>query len=161
MESTAATAFRRHYQQVYRYVRRRNRSHVQAEDIAQEVFAEAAARLGPEVPGAPPALAWLYTVAKRRLADEARRATAAPALVVIEPDDEPQEYGPAVARALRAAIAELPELQRQVVLMKLVQGRTFADIADRVDSTEAACKMRFARGLERLRDHLEQEGITP
>jgi DNA-directed RNA polymerase specialized sigma24 family protein len=66
-------AFRRHYGTVYRYVRRRSRSHEQAEDLTQEVFAAAAAALPSENVGDPPVLAWLYTVAQRRFADEMRR----------------------------------------------------------------------------------------
>jgi len=66
-------AFRRHYGTVYRYVRRRSRSHEQAEDLTQEVFAAAAAALPSEDVGDPPVLACLYTVAQRRFADEVRR----------------------------------------------------------------------------------------
>jgi DNA-directed RNA polymerase specialized sigma24 family protein len=66
-------AFRRHYGTVYRYVRRRSRSHEQAEDLTQEVFAAAAAALPSENVGDPPVLAWLYTAAQRRFADEVRR----------------------------------------------------------------------------------------
>jgi RNA polymerase sigma-70 factor (ECF subfamily) len=63
-------------------------------------------------------------------------------------------YGPDVAAALRGAIAALPETQRAVVVMKLLRGLSFAEIADRVGTSEAACKMRFARGVEALRDRL-------
>ena len=45
--------------------------------------------------------------------------------------------------------------------MKLLRGMSFAEIAKRVGATEAACKMRFARGLESVRDELEREGIEP
>jgi RNA polymerase sigma-70 factor (ECF subfamily) len=71
------------------------------------------------------------------------------------------QYGPGVARALRGALAALPEQQRRVVVLKLLEGRSFAEIARTVGATEAACKMRFARGLEAVRDELEREGISP
>jgi DNA-directed RNA polymerase specialized sigma24 family protein len=45
--------------------------------------------------------------------------------------------------------------------MKLLQGLSFTEIAGHVGATEAACKMRFARGLESVRDQLEKEGVTP
>jgi len=38
--------------------------------------------------------------------------------------------------------------------MKLLRGLSFAEIAAHVGVGEAACKMRFARGLEALRDRL-------
>jgi RNA polymerase sigma factor (sigma-70 family) len=158
VEELAGQAFRRHYRQVYGFVRRRSSSDAQAEDITGDVFADAAAGLEGFMPGPAPVLAWLYTVARRRLADDARRRSRVVPLSAAEPA---AEYGADVAAALKRAIAALPDAQRMVVVLKLLEGRTFREIATRVDATEAACKMRFARALESLRDHLEQEGIGP
>jgi DNA-directed RNA polymerase specialized sigma24 family protein len=58
-------------------------------------------------------------------------------------------------------VAELPDSQRRVVVAKLWEGRSLAEIAQRLGTSEAACKMRFARGLARLRDRLKEEGIEP
>ena len=158
MDDLAATAFRRHYRQVFRFVRRHSASPEDAEDVTAEVFASAIAGLHERRSGAPPVLAWLYTVARRRLADEARRRARAERLHVAA---VPSEYGPDVARALAQSLRRLPEAQRRVVAMKLIEGRTFREIADRLGTTEGACKMRLARGLERLRDELEKEGVEP
>jgi RNA polymerase sigma-70 factor, ECF subfamily len=158
VEELAGQAFRRHYRQVYGFVRRRASSDAQAEDITGDVFADAAAALDGFTPGATPVLAWLYTVARRRLADEARRRSRVVSLSASEPT---AEYGPDVAAALNRAIAALPAAQRTVVVLKLIEGRGFREIAERVDATEAACKMRFSRGLESLRDQLEEEGVGP
>ena len=74
MESPIAAAFRRHYGEIYRFLRRRTESDEAAEDLAQAVFADAAARLRQLEQDDPPVLAWLYTVARRRLVDRARAA---------------------------------------------------------------------------------------
>jgi RNA polymerase sigma-70 factor (ECF subfamily) len=159
MSDPAESAFRRHYGDVYRYVRRRSPSAHDAEELTQSVFADAAAALPRFRPGATPVLAWLYTVAARRLADRARRADAT---VELEDLAAPSpEFGPDVARALARAIAALPETQRRVVVLKLLEGRPFAEIATRLDTTEHACRMRLTRALAALRAQLEQEGITP
>ena len=158
MDDVAADAFRRHYRQVYGFVRRRTPSDADAEDVVAEVFADAAAALDDFRPGATPVLAWLYTVARRRLADEARRRRRAPAAVLLTPA---VEYGPNVARALWRAIDTLPDEQRRIVVLKLIEGRSFREIAASVGATEAACKMRLSRALERLREALEQEGLEP
>jgi RNA polymerase sigma factor (sigma-70 family) len=71
------------------------------------------------------------------------------------------EYGAQLAAALGAALARLPEPQRQVFVLKLLRGLTFAEIAGRVGTTEAACKMRFAHGLEAVRVELAGKGIGP
>ena len=153
--NAAETAFRRHYDQVYRYLRWRTHDHHRAEELTQQVFADAAASL--RETGGPP-LAWLYTVAKRRFADEARKRGA---LIAPVPTPDAQEYGPAVASTLRAALERLPEGQRQVVVLKLLRGARFAEIGESLGLTEAAAKMRFVRALEALRTELEGEGVTP
>jgi RNA polymerase sigma-70 factor (ECF subfamily) len=154
-----------HYRQIYRYVRRRSRSDADAQDITQEVFEAAAYALERSKPGGPPILAWLYTVAQRRLVDAARRAARRR-----EAGDEtllelvaapPLEYGGELAGALEQGLRTLPLLQRQVVVMKLLHGLSFAEIATATRSSEGACRMRFLRGLEQLRDFLEEEGIVP
>lgn len=166
MGDLVESAFRRHYAQIYRFFRRRTPSADDAEELTQAVFAEAAARLHEFTPGATPVLAWLYTVAQRRLVDAARRGARQHATIAALDAERAQpvggaEYGASVARALRDAIARLPERQRQAVVMKLLEGRPFAEIAARAGVSEAACKMRFARGLEALRDDLERKGIEP
>ena len=151
----AESAFRRHYDQVYRYLRWRTHDHYRAEELTQQVFAEAAASLR-ETGDSP--LAWLYTVAKRRFADEARKRGAQISPV---PAPETREYGTAVASTVRAALDRLPEGQRQVVVLKLLRGARFAEIGESLGLTEAAAKMRFVRALEALRSELEEKGITP
>lgn len=156
---------RRHYREIYRYVRRRSRNEPDAEDVTQDVFADAARALGSRRVGEELPVAWLYAVARRRLIDRARRharrqevyGDARLELVA----DPPSEYGTEVSEALRSGIELLPELQRQVVVMKLVQGRSFAEIASALGASEGACRMRFLRGLEQLRAFLEEQEVTP
>ena len=156
MSDLAERAFRRHYGQIYRFVRRRTQDHHRAEELAQEVFTAAAASLRHD---ASEPLAWLYTVARRRFADEARRRARERRLVPLEP--VPPTYAPAVSAAISRALAGLPAAQRQVVVLKLLRGASFAEIAHKVGATEAAVKMRFSRALRALRDELQQEGIEP
>jgi RNA polymerase sigma factor (sigma-70 family) len=159
VNDVAEQAFRRHYGQVYRYVRRRTLDHHRAEELTQQVFADAAASLDDR--GSPP-LAWLYTVAKRRFADEARRnARAGTATLVPLAAGDLRDYGPDLAASLSDALARLPEGQRDVVVLKLLRGARFAEIGRLLGVTEDAAKMRFVRALEALRDELEQGGIEP
>lgn len=162
---SASRDLRRHYREIYRYVRRRSRSESDAEDVTQDVFADAARALASFEPSEGPPIAWLYAVAQRRLIDKARRQARRQEVSagrVLELVAEPlAEYGPDVADALRSGLERLPRLQQEVVLMKLVQGRSFAEIASALDAGEGACRMRFLRGLEQLRAFLEHEEVTP
>lgn len=153
-----------HYRDILRFVRRRVDEHADAEDVTQEVFASAAQMLARRSQSAPPTLAWLYTVARRRLADEARRRRLETiSLELIDNVEAPrgEEYGLRVCRVLEAALAKVSTTQRRVVLLRLVEGRSFAEIASQLALTEAACRMRFMRGLEQLRAELEKEGLKP
>jgi RNA polymerase sigma factor (sigma-70 family) len=160
VNDVAERAFRRHYAHVYRYVRRRTGDHHRAEDLTQQVFADAVARLH-ESPSPP--LAWLYTVAQRRFADEARRDVRARRLgaLRIVAGEESREYGADLGAALRAAIDRLAPGQREVVVLKLLRGAKFAEIGDRLGISTEAAKMRFVRALEALRSDLEEEGLRP
>ena len=104
VEDLAETAFRRHYRQVYSFVRRRSASDAEAEDVAAQVFADASEALGRFRPGSTPVLAWLYTVARRRLADEARRRGRVAA--ASEPAN-PSQYGREVAAVLRLSLIHI------------------------------------------------------
>jgi RNA polymerase sigma-70 factor (ECF subfamily) len=159
VNDVAERAFRRHYGQVYRFVRRRTADHHRAEELTQQVFADAASSLRGS---SAPTLAWLYTVAKRRFADEVRRNVRGDALTVaVAEPTEAREYGRDVTVALRDAVARLPQGQRDVVVLKLLRGARFAEIGRLLGISEEAAKMRFVRALEALRAELEQEGIQP
>ena len=154
-------AYRRHREQVFRYLRRRTQSDELAEDLTQDVFAAAAAHLSSLDP-ARPLLAWLYSVARNRLIDESRRNQARPEVVALnlvgEPSDDAR-YGAEVAQALRRASLRLSAPERRLLGLRLFAGKSFQDIAAELGSTEAAAKMRYLRAARSLRSELEKEGI--
>jgi RNA polymerase sigma-70 factor, ECF subfamily len=106
----------------------------------------------------PPILAWLYTVARRRFADEARRRAREPLRVEAEPSIE---YGPPLTRAITAALGRLAADQQEVLALKLLRGLPFAEVATRLGTTTPAAKMRFVRALQALREELRKEGLEP
>jgi RNA polymerase sigma-70 factor (ECF subfamily) len=165
MNEHPAEPWRRQYGSVYRFVRRRAPSREEAEDLTQEVFEAAISALGQaRLDAETPPLAWLYTVARRRLVDRLRAPTHA--RVVLDPEelsgaDHERSYGPSIVNALIEGLGSLDETQRRVVVMKVFEGRSFAEIAAEVGATEEACRMRLSRGLAGLRRQLERKGVTP
>jgi RNA polymerase sigma factor (sigma-70 family) len=106
--------------------------------------------------GDPPVLAWLYTVAQRRFADEARRrAHERPVALASEPT---VEYAPPVAAAITAALRRLQPEQQQVLTLKLLRGLRFAEVATELGVTPAAAKTRFVRALSALREDCGRKG---
>lgn len=156
-------AFQQHYARVYRHLLRRTGSAEQAQELTQEVFADAASALAQLRPSREQILPWLYTVAGWRLADAARRRGREAAT---EPEragaDAPQlEHDTALQGALAEAIGRLPLRQREVVTLRLVRGCSFAEIAVLLDLREDACKKRCRRGLDAVRAHLAADGYGP
>lgn len=156
-------AYRRHREQVFRYLRRRTGSDELAEDLTHDVFVSAVAHLSGLDPERP-LLAWLYAVARNRLIDESRRAQARPQVVGLDlasdPPDE-AEYGAGVAQALRRASLRLSPPDRRLIGLRLFAGSSFDDIAAEFESSKPAVKMRYLRAVRALRIELEKEGIQP
>lgn len=165
MEDFADRIARAYYHRVYRYIRRRSNTAEQAEDITQDVFERALEHAEDLRTANQSPLAWLHVVARNRLIDEARRRRRhAQRDVPHSPETDvvhSPNHGPAFVAALRAAIESLPAAQRRVVVLKLLAGKSFAEIAASEGITVSACKMRFIRGLEQVRCELEKRGVTP
>ncbi|HET7760423.1 MAG TPA: sigma-70 family RNA polymerase sigma factor [Gaiellaceae bacterium] len=159
MAGVSESAFRRYYGDVYRYLRRRTGNPGEAEELTQQVFADAAAAERRLEQDGRPLLPWLLAVARRRWVDERRHAARAERLVDAVGAAATRGDGSRVddARAVRAALAQLPVEQREVIVRRLWADATFKEIARELGLSEGAAKMRFRRGLESLRELLKEE----
>jgi len=128
----------------------------------QEVFADAAAAT--EVDWrSPRATAWLYVVARRRIVDEARAGAARPRVLPLDEGAGARStrdaLPPHVGKILVAAARALPATQRTVLVMHLLEGRSFAAIAEHVRADEAACRTRYARARAHVSRALRAHGV--
>ena len=118
-------------------------------DVVQDVFLVAWERMeAVREPAAFPG--WLMTIARNRATDHVRRP---------RPVEEPAE--PAVApvpaaeaREVLAAIAGLPEAYREVLLMRLVEGMSGPEIAERTGLAPGSVRVNLHRGMKLLRERL-------
>ena len=124
------------------FIRRRIGNPEEAEDILQDVFYEFVEeyRLPESIEQAS---AWLFRVARNRIIDRFRKKKEVPIsetgdeedyrldLALPSPDAGPEaEYARAVLLdALRQALDELPEAQREVFVEHELEGRSFKEIA--------------------------------
>jgi RNA polymerase sigma-70 factor (ECF subfamily) len=154
----------RDYRAVFAFVRSRVRSREDAEDITQQVFVEAAASLARSTIDARATTAWLYTVAHRRIVDEMRRRSRSRTVsleLVREPEAPDNPYGPRVTTAFSAALKQLDDRHREILVGRLLRGRSFRDLAADAGINEEAARMRFMRALRAVRTLFEQEGVCP
>jgi RNA polymerase sigma-70 factor (ECF subfamily) len=156
-----ALLFERYADDIYRYCRVRGCSPADAEDVTAEVFAQALPRLRTLRWRQRPVVAFLYTLANRRVTDVFRRAAREHAATREEEAAEPgrcgTQLGPAFARALR----QLAEAEQLAVVLRVVHGYSFAEVAAVVGRGEKATKSLVYRGLERMQAALREEGIEP
>ena len=142
----AEDAYRRYRYRIYRFFLVRTGSHHDAEDLTQRVFVDALTALSSADTTPDSVLHWLYAVAQRRLVDEYRRRGRSIDDAIPMSRLEPT-YGDDVSSSLATALATLTAEQRTVVVLRLLRGLSFPEIADLTGVSEDACKMRFSRAL--------------
>src|SRR3954447_16507800 len=114
--------YMRYADNVYGYVRTIVRDHHDAEDVTQQVFAKLITAIAKYEPRGVPFVAWLLRMAHNVAIDAVRARRTTPAEEIYGADEAACEDAPERARALRAALASLPEDQRQVVVLRHVLG---------------------------------------
>jgi RNA polymerase sigma-70 factor (ECF subfamily) len=148
-----------------------------AEDLLQLTFLKVHEARSTYVLGANP-IPWIYTIAHRTALDEIRKrkrsrvrlakegeAAAEPAAHITgvaadahpDPGDRPD---PSAAAGALAALAKLPENQRQALILTKVHGRSVADAAMITGSTPGAIKQRAHRAYVTLRQLLGRKEVA-
>jgi len=131
-----------------------------AEDLHQETWfsiARHAARLAPDTDLA----AWIYTVARNRFISSRRRSDVGGPAADPTVFDRAPAAGPSVddpgCRDLEQALASLPEIHRDVLLLVGVEGLDVAQAAEVLGIRPDAARQRLARARAALADALERE----
>lgn len=144
----------------------------EARDLCQESFLKAYRALGSFKREARFS-SWLYQIALNLCRDRMRRRKGRNlvGLEVLETDAgslRSSAHGPsplelalagALSRAVADAVSDLPDEQREVIVLKEYQDLTFLEIAEILDVPLSTVKTRLYRGLGQLRLRLERQGI--
>lgn len=124
------------------------------EDLVQDVFLTAWRRLDnlrdPAAFGG-----WLSMIARNRATDHQRRSVDAVSL----PDGLMAQDGTAAsaeAHAVLDVIRGLPDAYRETLVLRLVEGMTGPEIAERTGLTPASVRVNLHRGMKLLRAQLDQ-----
>jgi RNA polymerase sigma-70 factor (ECF subfamily) len=143
-----------------------------AEDVVQDAFVAVWRRAAEFDRNRCAPRTWLLAIVRNRCVDELRRRATVvkrtaelddqPAALEDEP--WPQAWKQTCGAAIRAALAELPPEQREVVELGFYGDLTHAQIATRIGAPLGTVKKRMRTGLRRLRtllDTLFYESTAP
>ncbi len=156
--------YRRHLPAVTAFFARRVTSREAAFDLTAETFAAVVVAVGRFDPARGPAIGWLLGIARHKLTDsvrrnrvedDARRRLALEPVEIVDADLESIElhrHGPDLVDLLGA----LPAPYRDAVMARVVEERTYPELAVALGCSEAVVRQRVHRGLRRLRKQLEE-----
>ncbi len=155
-----AALYEQYLERVYRYLYRRLGNVHDAEELTAQIFTDALEGLLKnhyKAGGCFPA--WLFSIARRRVADFYRKRTHDPLeehpssepglLAALEKSDDLQQ--------LSRLLAQLDEHKRELLRLRFSAGLHFAEIALLENRSEAAVKMELYRTLDFLRQQWEAE----
>ncbi len=160
-----AALFQRYRPEIARYAGRTLGDDGRAEDVVQEIFISALRGIGTldRPAGFRP---WLYRIAHNACVDHMRRRSRTEEVPFdadrLPPADEirlfhrqPSSYAALTQkedfRNLRQALADLPEAQAQILVLRELEGLTYDDIAARMDISLSAVESMLFRARRSLR----------
>lgn len=154
--------FSRHVGAIRAYLQRLTGSAAVADDLAQATFVSVVKGRGRFQRGAK-VRPWLFAIASNAARDWRRRTkfeSVTDEGTLPEGEAEPVALrDPGLEKAVKGALAQLPDAQREAIVLHRFEGLSFAEIAEHAGVTESAVKVRAHRGYERLRELLK--GIWP
>jgi RNA polymerase sigma-70 factor (ECF subfamily) len=143
-----------------------------AEEITQDVFLRVWQRARQYRADRAKVSTWLTSITRHRAIDQLRRRGSRPeqysvAWAEITPGAEPAANGPEGAVSLgmerervRAAIAQLPHEQQQVLALAYFQGLSQSQIAEATGQPLGTVKTRIRLGVQKLRELLQGEYVA-
>jgi RNA polymerase sigma-70 factor (ECF subfamily) len=155
--------YMRYADNVYGYVRSIVRDHHEAEDVTQHVFAKLMTALPKYEARDVPFAAWILRVARNVALDHMRQRRAIPCEEVreLEPTRDDRGDSQQTSLSLREALEELPEDQREVVVLRHLVGLSPGEIAGRMNKSEPSVHGLHHRGRGALRSTLVERDCAP
>ncbi|HEX6513447.1 MAG TPA: sigma-70 family RNA polymerase sigma factor [Chloroflexota bacterium] len=137
-----------------------------AEDLTSDVFLKTIEHLDSYHFQDVPFSSWLYRIARNRVIDHYRRtANRQPVMLDEEPPPEHKSVSDASLilnrQVLNQALKRLTPEQRNVVVLRLVQGQSIAETARALGRTEDAVKQLQRRALGALERILQTPTLAP
>ena len=123
----------------------------EVDDVVQDVFMAAFERLG-ELREPAAFAGWLAAIARHKAVDHGRRLV--PVHPVVDTPAPSSAHAQAEAHAILAVIRSLPEAYSETLVLRLVEGMTGDEIAERTGLTPGSVRVNLHRGMKLLREKL-------
>jgi RNA polymerase sigma factor (sigma-70 family) len=150
---------------VLRWAVRETRDRELAADLTAEVFAAAMLAASRYRPESGSVGAWLIGIAvnklresrrRRRVEDSARRRLKLEPVVLTDADLEHVDKLVGMDERLQALVQTLPAEQQKAVIARVVDERSYEEIARDMECSPSVVRQRVSRGLRALRSELEE-----
>jgi RNA polymerase sigma-70 factor (ECF subfamily) len=157
--------YMRHFDRIYRYIYYKTGHVAVAEDLSEKAFLKAWEAIGRYEQRSCGFLAWLYRIAHNVVTDYYRTKKdtvsleALPPLLELVDEKAPEKIvaGQEEVARLQAAIAQLPDEQQQVIILRFIEGIGHAEVAAIIGKSEGASRVVQCRALAALHDILGEE----
>jgi len=156
-----AEIYDRHQPAIHRYISYRVGSAATAEDLTSEVFVRLVDRIDDFTYQGRPLLAWLYTIARNLVNDHHRKGGQHEMVALDEslkastPNPETVANDALDFDRCVEALNQLTEGQRQVIILKFLEGLDNKTVAQLMDKSYGAVKALQHRGLATMRRILD------
>ena len=152
LEAVTVDLFSAHRDGVFRYLCRVVGQAEAARDLTQEVFLRVS-RTPPPVTSEPGQRAWLFTIARNLALNHVRDEQRRPAEVSAARDSG-RPATQEMAASINEALATLPDVDRDVFLLREVAGLGYDEVAAACDLSADAVRSRLHRARQHLREVL-------
>jgi RNA polymerase sigma factor (sigma-70 family) len=150
--------YRQHGGEVYRYAYAVLGNHADAEDVTQTTFLNAYRALEQGVRPRKPSN-WLLTISSNAIKQRFRQEQARPREVELDErlaGNEADDEGPSVGELL-TALSKIPPQQRQALVLREFEGRSYTEIAEILAVTTSALETLLFRARRSLAEELEHQ----
>jgi RNA polymerase sigma-70 factor (ECF subfamily) len=149
--------YERHRDGIYRFCLARTGSIPDAEDLTADVFVKALRSLERYEQRGTPFIAFLYRIARNAAIDRARSRRRNPSAEELSPaipsghNVERAAIAGTDRTTLLAALARLKQSDREVIVLRLIEGYSGLEVAEMLGRSEGAVRILQHRAMERLR----------
>lgn len=146
--------YRRHKKRIFGFLMTKLKNPTEAEEVFQAIFSKlhvARGKYREEIPFLP----WIFTIARNALIDHIRKRDAyqkhvTTSELAVETYAEQATSGPP-SRIDVEGLSSLTEAQRQALELRFNQGLTFAEIAERLQTSAGNSRQLISRAIRQLR----------